>query len=145
MLPKGIGLTTHPGRIRFECAECHKHPSHGDVEERQQKELPQSLRRHDPFREEVALPEGFRVHLQEFFPRSFAALGTWIQLMLYENILHGLTGNFSHIQFPEFSQNAGVAPVILPGQLTTRSRISSAVFGRPGILLGAEFWETFRF
>ncbi len=77
MLDERLGLFLHPLGVRLPASLADEDCTAANVNERQNEILPQTRRRPDPLREEVALIQSFRVHLHELGPTPIAGVGAW--------------------------------------------------------------------
>jgi hypothetical protein len=89
-----------------------------DVQEGNDEEFADASQRQHLMREEVALPEGGRVHLEELVPGFLAAFRSGIEAMLAHDVGDKLMGDFLRRELAQFAQDPRVAPAgILTGQL----------------------------
>jgi hypothetical protein len=115
MFKKRLRLALHPFGIGFETGGGHVNSASTQVDEGQYKTLSQSLGRPDAFAEEVDLPEGLGVHLQELVPGPLPAPGSGMHAGLLEDVLDCAPGNGMNPQLPELTEDAAVAPASLLG------------------------------
>lgn len=118
LLEKNTGLTDHPLFVGREAARRTEDPPRPQVQEGQDKGLPQARRRPIHLAEEVDLPQRVDVRLEELAPSALArtALRPRLHPSLFEDVFHSPDGDRLHPQFPEFADDAGVAPSRLAGQ-----------------------------
>jgi hypothetical protein len=115
---KRLGLLLDPGGDRMLGGLGDKDLAAADVQEGDDEELPDASQRQHLVREEVTLPEGGRVHLEELVPGLLAALRTGIEAVLTHDVGDKLIGDFLRRQLADFAPDTRVAPArIRTGQL----------------------------
>src|SRR5262249_40733442 len=115
---KRFRLLLDPGGGRMLGHRSDEHFAAADVQEGHDQELPDAPQSQLRVGEEVALPQGGRVHLEKLVPSLLAALRSGIEAVLTHDVGYKLIGDFLRRQLAEFAPDPCVAPAgILSGQL----------------------------
>jgi len=107
-------LLLHPGIIGVGRHPSQVHSSRIYVNEKQHKDINQTLHCPDFLAEEVGGPQGISMLLDEVGPKSFATLGTWMNAFCLQDVLHR-TLTDRGTQLLEFAENTTQTPAIVLG------------------------------
>ena len=116
LLNERMSLANHPFGVVFEAAGRADYPSSANVDERQDKRVPQASRRPDHLAEEVDLPKCIDMDLEELVPGSRSTFGTWLDALFLEDVLDRRLGDTADAKLFEFSENPVVSPASFSGE-----------------------------
>ena len=86
------------------------------MQEREHVGLPKAGAGHHHLAEEITLPKGVGVDLDELVPRAGSTLGARVDTFFLENSSDSRATNAADPQLPQFADDPGVAPLILLGE-----------------------------
>ena len=127
-----IAATAHTriaGLILENWKHVGSHPTSSNVNSGEGEDLTGTTTGPDKLAEEIDLPEGILVDLDELAPGALAPLRSRLKTVFDQNILNRLAADRTDFKLSEFDENSGVAPARFLGQLDDQFMIHCSQSG----------------